>query len=84
MKLQVCTLIFAVIWACQATSDYCVPKSGGTPRIPKTGTCPSGYFSAGKCCEAFRKETPHAMPKIPGKACPSGHYASGGYCVAFR
>jgi hypothetical protein len=81
------SLVLAIVLlACpaHAASDYCVPKADGTPRIPKTGTCPSGYFSSGKCCEAFRNDTQHAMPKIPGKACPSGYYASGDSCVAFR
>jgi hypothetical protein len=72
------TLIFVSILTSQVHS---ASESDGTPRIPKTGTCPSGYFSSGKCCEAFRKETPHALPKIPGRACPSGYYASS---MAFR
>ncbi len=66
-----------------AESPYCVPKNG-RDRIPKTGTCPTGYFGSGNCCEAFRSDEPRAMPKIDGAACPSGYFSSGGSCKALR
>lgn len=68
-----------------AESPYCMPKSDGTQRIPKTGSsCPSGFFATGPCCEAFHKDTPYATPKINGAPCPSGTYRSGSACVRFR
>lgn len=63
---------------------YCRPTSDGKNRIPKTGFCPSGYFASGNCCEAYRRDSKDAFPKLPGKACPSGTYVSGGSCVSFR
>lgn len=67
------------------TQSYCTTKSDGTRRIQKVEgkTCPSGYFSTGDCCEAF-KDAKDAIPKIDGKSCPSGTYASGGSCVNLR
>jgi hypothetical protein len=86
MKSTALSILIALAGATAAfaAGPYCAPKSDGTPRIPKTGTCPSGYFSSGNCCEAFRPNTPNAMPKIKGAACPSGYRASGDSCVAFR
>lgn len=69
--------------AAMATSLYCTPKNG-RDRIPKTSSCPTGYFAYGKCCEALHDDTPRAMPKIKGAACPSGYFSSGGSCKAFR
>jgi hypothetical protein len=66
-----------------AAESYCLPKNGKA-RIEKRGTCPSGYFASGDCCEAFHADTKAAIPRIQGKACPSGTYASGGACVSFR
>ena len=66
-----------------ATSPYCVPKNG-RDRIAKTGSCPTGYFASGNCCEALHDNTPRAMPKIQGAACPSGYFSSGGSCKAIR
>lgn len=66
-------------------SGYCRPTSDGKDRLAKSGTCPTGYFASGGCCEAFRVETKQAFPKVPGKACPAGSYASGSSsCVSFR
>lgn len=65
-------------------AGYCRPTSAGKDRIIKTGTCPTGYFASGGCCEAFHRETKQAFPRLPGKACPAGSYASGGACVSFR
>lgn len=67
-----------------ASGNYCQPTSSGKDRFPKTGTCPSGYFSSGQCCEAYRADEPKAFPKIDGKACPSGTYASGSACKSYR
>lgn len=67
-----------------AASPYCFPKADGTNRIARQGSCPTGYFASGNCCEALHKDTPRAMPKIKGAACPSGYFASGGSCKAFR
>jgi hypothetical protein len=67
-----------------AAGPYCVPKPNGIVRIPKTGSCPTGYFASGNCCEALHDTTTRAMPKIKGAACPSGYFASGGACKALR
>lgn len=83
MKLPV--IIVAVLISSGAVGQtYCRPTSDGKNRIAKTGTCPSGYFSSGNCCEAYHRDTKDAFPKLPGKACPSGTYVSGGSCVSFR
>ena len=47
--------------------------------VPRSGSCPSGYFSSGEYC-------------VPGSgarfalqrhgSCPSGYFSSGDYCVA--
>lgn len=63
-------------------SDYCLP-SKGKDRIDKNGTCPTGYFSAGNCCEAFHADTKRAIAKR-GATCPAGFYSSARYCVPFR
>ena len=68
-----------------AESPYCLPRQDGTDRIQKTGsTCPVGYFSSGRCCEALHKDSPKAFPKIKGAACPSGTFASGDSCVSLH
>jgi hypothetical protein len=74
-------VIVAVVPAVAAS--YCLPKNG-KDRIAKTGTCPSGYFASGDCCEAFATDTKKAFPKQIGKACPSGSYVSGSACVSFH
>ncbi len=63
-------------------ATYCLPKNG-KDRIAKAGTCPSGYFASGDCCEAFRAETKRAFPK-QGSTCPPGSFSSSNYCVGFR
>lgn len=67
-----------------AESPYATPTRDGRERLPRTGTCPSGYVGLGNKCEALHRDTPRAYPKIEGAACPSGTFASGAYCKAFR
>ncbi|AOG03396.1 hypothetical protein BSY19_4841 (plasmid) [Bosea sp. RAC05] len=68
--------------AVAAQGIYCLPKNG-KDRIVRVGTCPTGYFASGECCEAFRSESRRAFPK-QGSTCPSGSFASASYCVEFR
>lgn len=71
--------------AAAQAAGYCRPTPDGKDRIVRAGTCPTGYFASGACCEAFHRETKKAFPKVPGKACPAGSYASGSSsCVSFR
>lgn len=67
-----------------AASAYPTPTRDGRERVQRTGTCPTGYVGLGDKCEALHRDTPHAVPKIEGRACPSGFFTSGGYCKAFR
>jgi hypothetical protein len=67
-----------------AVAETCRRTADGKARIPRTGTCPSGYFASGGCCEAFRATTPEAFPRGPDRSCPSGTFASGGSCKSFR
>ncbi len=49
--------------------------------LPKTGTCPLGYYSsAGYCVPTTRPNTREAIQKS-GSTCPLGWYTSGSYCV---
>ncbi|UPK17600.1 hypothetical protein [Bradyrhizobium sp. 131] len=63
---------------------YPAPNHDGRERIPRTGTCPTGFVGLGNFCEALHRGTPRAYPKIKGTACPGGMFASGDYCKAFR
>ncbi|MHC2337872.1 hypothetical protein ACVIW0_007161 [Bradyrhizobium sp. USDA 4454] len=63
---------------------YPVPDRDGRERIPRTGTCPTGYVGKGAFCEALHQDTPHAFPVIPGKTCPPGTFRSADACKAFR
>ncbi|WP_315768318.1 MULTISPECIES: hypothetical protein [unclassified Bradyrhizobium] len=67
-----------------AESPYPTPTRDGRERLQRHGTCPTGYVGLGDKCEALRRDTPRAYPKIKGAACPSGTFASGDYCEAFR
>lgn len=67
-----------------AEASYCRKGANGKPRIERTGTCPTGYFASGDCCEAFLLDAKEAFPRKEGKTCPTGFYASGGACVSFR
>jgi hypothetical protein len=67
-----------------AESPYPTPTRDGRERLPRTGTCPTGYVGLGNKCEALHQDTPRAYPVIPGKPCPSGTFRSGDYCKAFR
>ncbi|MGY3369912.1 hypothetical protein ACVWZL_007037 [Bradyrhizobium sp. GM2.4] len=67
-----------------ADSLYPTPTRDGRERIPRTGTCPTGFVGKGQFCEALRADTPHAFPVIPGKTCPPGTFRSGDACKAFR
>ncbi len=86
-KIATIAAVVLMSWSALAQSSaYCLSTSDGRFRIPKTGSCPSGYHSVdgGRCCESFKQDARQAFPKEPGKACPSGTYASGGACLAFR
>jgi len=65
-------------------SPYPTPTRDGRQRIQRTGTCLTGYIGKGNFCEAIRRDTPAATPKIKGAPCPSGTFASGDSCKAFR
>lgn len=67
-----------------AESAYPTPTRDGRERIPRTGTCPTGFVGKGAFCEALHRDTPRAFPVIPGKTCPSGTFRSGDACVGFR
>lgn len=83
--MKVLVIIGAILAVTTAQADsYCRPTADGKKRIAKTGFCPSGYFASGNCCEAYRRDTKDAFPKLPEKACPSGTHVSGGSCVSFR
>ncbi|OKO74660.1 hypothetical protein AC629_34705 [Bradyrhizobium sp. NAS80.1] len=70
--------------AAVAESPYPTPTRDGRERLPRRGTCPTGYVGLGKFCEALHQDTPRAYPKIKGAPCPAGTFASGDYCKAFR
>ena len=80
----VVTTFISVTTLALAESPYPTPTRDGRERIQRTGTCPTRYVGKGNFCEALHRDTPHAMPKIEGKACPSGYFASGDACKAFR
>ncbi|MGY3342039.1 hypothetical protein ACVI1I_004170 [Bradyrhizobium sp. USDA 4459] len=67
-----------------AESPYAIPTRDGRERIPRTGTCPTGFVGKGDFCEALHQDTPHAFPVIPGRACPAGTFRSGDACNAFH
>ncbi len=83
MILKIAIVGILMMPATAQAASYCLPKNG-KDRIAKAGTCPTGYFTSGECCEAFRTDTKRAIHKINGKACPSGFYTSQAYCVSFR
>ena len=70
--------------AAVAESPYPTPTRDGRQRLPRHGTCPTGYVGVGNKCEALHQDTPRAYPYVPGTACPSGTFRSGDYCQAFR
>jgi hypothetical protein len=80
----VVTTFISVTTLALAESPYPTPTRDGRERIQRTGTCPTRYVGKGNFREALHRDTPHAMPKIEGKACPSGYFASGDACKAFR
>ena len=49
----------------------------GVP-VPKTGSCPGGYYTSGTYCVPNGDHARHATPKTG--SCPSGYYTSGNYC----
>lgn len=67
-----------------AESPYTTPTRDGRERIPRTGSCATGFVGKGNFCEALHQDTPHAFPVIPGRACPAGTFRSGDACKAFR
>lgn len=83
--LTVAPLVLLVLpRSAMAESAYSTPTRDGRERIPRTGTCPTGYIGKGDKCEALHADTPRAFPVILGKACPSGTFRSGDACKAFR
>jgi hypothetical protein len=81
--LTLASLVLALSYQALAESQYPI-KRDGTPRLQRTGTCPTGYIGSGNFCDPIHNDTPSAMPKIKGAACPSGTFASGDACKAFR
>jgi hypothetical protein len=77
-------MTFAITTSALAESPYPTPSRDGRERLPRTGTCPSGYVGKGNKCEALHQDTPRAYPKIKGTPCPAGTFASGDYCKSFR
>jgi hypothetical protein len=86
MKLIVAILALAMLMApAMGEAVSCLPKPNGVHRFPKTsGSCPTGYFSTGQCCEALRPDTPSATSTLRRPTCPAGMFASGGMCKRFR
>lgn len=80
------TLLTALFIAAPALAEspYPTPTRDGRERIPRTGSCPTGYVGKGDKCEALHRDTPRAYPKIEGHSCPSGTFRSGDACKAFR
>jgi hypothetical protein len=76
-------LAFAGVLPAFAESAYPTPH-GGRERIPRTGTCPTGFVGKGDFCKALHQDTPRAYPVIPGRACPTDTFRSGDACKAFR
>jgi hypothetical protein len=65
-------MTFAITTSALAESPYPTPGRDGRERLPRTGTCPSGYVGRGNKCEALHQDTPRAYPKIKGAPCPTG------------
>jgi hypothetical protein len=48
--------------------------------VPKTGSCPGGYYESGGYCAPMRRDAPAAIMKGKGQ-CPSGWRSEAYYCV---
>lgn len=83
-SVLIMAIALAVASPALAESPYPTPTRDGRERLPRYGTCPTGYVGLGNKCEALHRDTPRAYPKIKGAACPSGTFSSGDYCKEFR
>lgn len=80
-------LVLAVALAATSPAladPYCLPHDDKDRIVKTASTCPVGYVSTGRCCEALHADTKKAAPRIKGTACPSGTFASAGACVSLR
>lgn len=83
-SVLIMAIALAVASPALAESPYPTPTRDGRERLPRHGTCPTGYVGLGNKCEALHGDTPRAYPKIKGAPCPSGTFSSGDYCKEFR
>ncbi|MEY9138452.1 hypothetical protein ABIE79_009980 [Bradyrhizobium diazoefficiens] len=83
-SVLIMAIALAVASPALAESPYPTPTRDGRERLPRHGTCPTGYVGLGNKCEALHRDTPRAYPKIKGAPCPSGTFSSGDYCKEFR
>lgn len=83
-SVPIMAIALAVASPALAESPYPTPTRDGRERLPRHGTCPTGYVGLGNKCEALHRDTPRAYPKIKGAPCPSGTFSSGDYCKEFR
>lgn len=71
-------------WALVAAAFATVPGFAEQPvrPLPKVGSCPTGYYSAGRyCIPGAGGHARGAIERIGG-ACPLGFYSSGSYCLS--
>lgn len=50
--------------------------------LPKSGSCPIGYFSSGSYCVPSNSGNTRGAIEKSGNSCPIGFYSSGHYCVS--
>ncbi|MBU3694014.1 MAG: hypothetical protein FGM40_04205 [Rhodocyclaceae bacterium] len=74
--MAVARRILVVLLGTLGASSLAAPPA--TP-LPKTGSCPSGYYTSGAYCTPTDSART-ALPKVG--SCPSGYYTSGDYCLA--
>jgi hypothetical protein len=51
--------------------------------VPKTGSCPPGFYESGGHCAPMKRDAPPAIPKGKGQ-CPSGWRSEAHYCVEMK
>jgi len=50
--------------------------------LPKTGSCPVGYFTSGQYCMPGRSQAVRGAIEKHGSSCPVGFFSSGNYCLS--